>query len=103
MPYAKLKIQAPVQVSLAHAIQRTYEIRQAIKELEAEAKALRPVLDDAVSTHNLVTMSGFALIKTDRTRTELDKDAVRSALGDRYDACTKEIKYSVLDIKLVHQ
>jgi hypothetical protein len=44
MASVKLKVSAPVQVSVAHAIQRTYEIRQAIKELEAEAKALRPVL-----------------------------------------------------------
>jgi len=103
MKTVKLKVQAPVQVSVGHAIKRTFEIRQAIKALEEEAKALRPVLDDALGTHNLVTMGGYALTKTERSRVELDKDAVRLALVDRYDSCTKVIQYSVLDIKLVHQ
>ena len=96
-------IKAPVQVSLSHAIARTYEIREAIKALEAEAKALRPVLDDAVSTHNLVTMGGYALLKSTRERKDLDKEAVRLALGDRFDDCLKVSAYTVLDIKLVHQ
>jgi hypothetical protein len=33
----------------------------------------------------------------------LDKEAVRLALGDRYDDCLKVSAYTVLDIKLVHQ
>ena len=96
-------IKAPAQASLAQAIARTYEIRDAIKALEAEAKALRPVLDEAVTTHSLVTIGGYALLKSTRERSDLDKAAVRLALGSRFDDCLKVSAYTVLEIKLVHQ
>jgi predicted phage-related endonuclease len=90
-------------VSLAHAIGRTHDIREAIRALEAEAKALRPIIDSNLGNTNLLIAGEYALTRTMRERRDLDKDLLRSELGERFSDFEKVSVYAVLEIKKVRQ
>jgi hypothetical protein len=89
--------------SLVHAIDRTYEIREQIRALEAEAKQLRPIIDSNLGASNIIIAGEYALTRTMRERRDLDKDLLRSELGERFSDFEKVSVYAVLDIKKVRQ
>lgn len=89
--------------TLAHAISRTYEIREEIRRLEAEAKTLRPVIDVNLGEMNVLVAGEYALTRSQRERRDLDKDLLRSELGERYFEFERVSVYSVLDIKRVFE
>lgn len=97
------KTKAQPATTLAHAIRRTYEIREEIRRLEAEAKELRPVIDNNLGSMNVLIAGEYALTRVVRDRRDLDKDLLRAELGERFSDFERVSVYAVLDIKKVYQ
>jgi predicted phage-related endonuclease len=89
--------------SLVHAIDRTYEIREQIRALEAEAKQLRPIIDSNLGASNIIIAGEYALTRTIRERRDLDKDLLKAELGERFSEFERVSVYAVLEIKKVRQ
>ncbi len=89
--------------SLADAIARTYEIRETIRRLEAEAKAIRPVIDANLGNTNILIAGEYALTRSLRERRDLDRDSLKEELGDRLSDFERVSVYPVLDIRKVRQ
>lgn len=75
------------------------DIRETMKAMERRQKDLRASLVAALGDDNSAMIGEWLLVLSERVRTDLDKDALAEALGERFKEFQRASSYEVLDIK----
>jgi len=78
--------------------QALLDARNAMKELERQEKDLRNQIKEIMGNENMLEAGDVVIFIKERTRIDLDKAALKAALGDNIKKFEKESTYSVLEI-----
>jgi hypothetical protein len=77
------------------------DIRKFKAELEAEEKDLREFFKSYIGEKSSALAGSYIVTLTNRERKDLDRDAARKLLGERYSELEKKTSYQVLEVKKV--
>ena len=82
-------------------VNRLSEVIETRKSLDTEEKSIKAALKDAMAEFNtnILGAGNYVMIISDRTRSELDKELVKSLLGEKYDGCIKKSEYQIFEVK----
>lgn len=70
------------------------ELSKEISDLAADLKETMAHLET-----NILVAGDYAMVISDRERKDLDKDKVKSLLGDDYNSCLKKVPYKTFEVK----
>jgi predicted phage-related endonuclease len=74
-------------------------IKKQMSEMEATMKELRASLKEALGDESSALVGEFLVLVSERTRKDVDKDALQKELGDAFDKFLKVSSYEILEVK----
>ncbi len=82
-------------------VSRLSEIIESRKTLETEERAIKTDLKAIMAEFgsNVLGAGNYVMVISDRTRFELDKEVVKSLLGEKYEECIKKTEYQIFEVK----
>ena len=83
----------------ADLLQRLFDLAELRKECEREERALKATLKHLMGGRTLLQEGTLCAVRAAVTRTDLDKEALRLELGDRFNLFEKQSVYETLTVR----